>query len=326
MAIARFERGSAGPAWPIDDYGFLGTLIALERVAALRQRWMYAAPVCSGLGWVLSMAAPQSSLGLVLIILGSLFFVAILVVMVRRETKIYTITMAVGALCWLAGNLLWLSGAAIPRLVWLWAAFLVLTIVGERLELNRVIRLRPVHYRWFTAGVVVFVAGSALFNALPAAGAVITAVGMLAISVWLLRFDIARRNLRHPAPLTRFIAACLFAGYIWLGVGGALLLGFGAQFGGFYYDAMLHAVFVGFVFSMIFGHAPIILPALTGIQVTFHAILYLPLVLLHASLALRVLGDLLAWLPGRMWGGLLNEVAVLGFLALFAMVVMRARR
>ncbi len=306
--------------------GFLGTLISLERVAALRQRWMYAAPLLSGLGWLVSLVLPGIPAGMVMITLGSLVFVGILAVMVRRETKIYTITMAAGALCWLAGNLLWLSGAVLPRLVWLWAAFLVLTIAGERLELNRVLRLRPAHHRMFTAAAAVFVTGAVLFVWQPNAGARVTAIGMLALAIWLLYYDIARRNLRHKLPLTRFIAACLFFGYLWLGVGGALLLGYGAQVAGFRYDAMLHVVFVGFVFSMIFGHAPIILPALTGINVIFRPAFYLPLALLHTSLVLRVIGDLAALPPARLWGGILNETAVLGFFALFASTVLQSRR
>ena len=33
------------------------------------------------------------------------------------------------------------------------------------------------------------------------------------------------------------------------------------------YDAMLHSIFLGFVFSMIFAHAPIILPTITGLAI-----------------------------------------------------------
>lgn len=35
------------------------------------------------------------------------------------------------------------------------------------------------------------------------------------------------------------------------------------------YDAMLHTIFLGFVFSMIFAHAPIILPTITGLSIPF---------------------------------------------------------
>jgi hypothetical protein len=55
------------------------------------------------------------------------------------------------------------------------------------------------------------------------------------------------------------------------------------------YDAALHAFFIGFVFSMVFGHAPVILPAVLRVRYPYHPVLYAPLVLLHASLALRVL-------------------------------------
>lgn len=310
---------------PLMISGFLGTMIALERVAALRQRWMFGAPLMSGAGWVLSLALPGTLVGPLLITLGSLFTAGILVVMVRYERKIYTITMAIGAVCWLVGNLFWLSGTPIFQVTGWWAAFLVLTIAGERLELSRVLRLRRSDYRTFGLAAGLFLLGAVLQTGLPEAGARVIGAGMLALSAWLLRYDIARRNLRHPVALTRFIATCLFSGYLWLGVSGILNLAFGATYAGPYYDAVLHTVFVGFVMAMIFGHAPIILPALTRINVAFHGTFYLPLALLHASLILRVAGDLSDWTTGRMWGGLLNEVAILGFIGIFAFTVIRQR-
>ncbi len=95
-------------------------------------------------------------------------------------------------------------------------------------------------------------------------------------------------------------------------------LGWASRFGaGPWYDAMLHAVFVGFVMSMIFGHAPVIFPAVLGGSVRFGRLFYAPLALLHASLALRVAGDLGAS-PLRAWGGLLNMAAIVLFLAQMA--------
>ena len=58
--------------------------------------------------------------------------------------------------------------------------------------------------------------------------------------------------------LTRFIALNLLIGYVWLVVSGALALVAGQQAAGLIYDAMLHTLFLGFVFGMIFGHAPVI--------------------------------------------------------------------
>jgi hypothetical protein len=310
---------------PLMVSGFLGTLIALERVAAIGKRWMYGAPLFSGSGWVLSLAAPGFSAGPLLITLGSLFAAFILLYMVQREPAVFTITMAIGALCWLAGNILWVLGMPVFLVVWWWAAFLVLTIAGERLELSRVRRLRPLHYRLFGLAAGVFLLGVVLSPWLPEVSARITGAGMLALSAWLLRYDIARRNMLRATGLPRYIATCLFTGYLWLGAGGILHLLAGPQAAGPLYDAVLHMVFVGFVLSMIFGHAPIILPALARIQIIFHPGMYLPLALLHGSLVLRIAGDLLGWAAGRKWGGLLNEVALLGFLGWVAVNLARQK-
>ncbi|HRE25048.1 MAG TPA: hypothetical protein PK954_00310, partial [Anaerolineales bacterium] len=90
-----------------------------------------------------------------------------------------------------------------------------------------------------------------------------------------------------------------------------------ASGGGGIYDAVLHSVLLGFIFSMIFGHAPIILPALSGRAVTLYTpALYAPLALLHGALVVRLSGDLLPDLTLRQWGGLLNVIAVLLFAGL----------
>jgi hypothetical protein len=111
------------------------------------------------------------------------------------------------------------------------------------------------------------------------------------------------------------MAICLLSGYVWLGVSGILAMLVGGVIGGPYYDAVLHAVFVGFVIAMIFGHAPIIFPVVIGKPIPFRTFFYSHLALLHLSLLLRLSGDLMAWLPGRQWGGLLNGVAILLFVA-----------
>jgi hypothetical protein len=124
--------------------------------------------------------------------------------------------------------------------------------------------------------------------------------------------------------LPRFIAVCLLSGYVWLAAGGLMALVFGGVAAGPRYDAMLHAIFLGFVFSLIFGHAPIVFPAVLGVPLAYHPSFYAPLALLQLSLALRVVGDLSLWWAGRQWGGLLNAVAILLFLLNTMRVVRRA--
>ena len=139
--------------------------------------------------------------------------------------------------------------------------------------------------------------------------------GELACAVWLLRYDIARRTVRKTGT-TRYIALCLLLGYGWLGVSGVLNLWLGATYAGPLYDAALHTLFVGFVFSMIFGHAPIIFPAILGAPINFQPAFYIHLILLHVSLALRVFADYANLYVLRMWGGMLNEVAILFFIGM----------
>ena len=322
--------GARGPLpmdhGPLMVSGFLGTLIALERVVAIKRPWMFLAPLFSGLGWIAALLFPTTPAGPVLICLGSLVFVGILLTMIRREPRIFTVVMGLGTFCWLVGNLFWLAGRPVFELVLWWMAFLVLTIAGERIELSRVMRPTPRQHRLFAWAAGLFIGGVilAIFNA--NAGTRLAGIGLLAMAAWLVRYDLARRNLRHPAALTRYIAVCLFAGYLWLGASGILLLAFGRQMSGGLYDAILHAVFVGFVISMIFGHAPIILPALTGLLVTFSRAFYLYLIVLHGSLLLRVAGDLLGLPDARRWGGLLNEVAILLFIGLTVWGFARANR
>lgn len=301
---------------PLMISGFLGTLIMLERAVALRQKWMYIPPLLAGLGGLLTFLIRTPPLGPILITLASLGGVAILIEITRRETALHTVTMLLGMMTWFTGNLLWLFGWQIYQIIFFWQAFLVLTITGERLELSRV--LRPSRQQLFLFGtiILIFLIGmiASMFNL--QLGTRTTGAALFLIALWSIRNDIAWRNLKHKLALTRYIAWCLTLGFVWLGVGGVLSLVFGAQFAGPRYDAILHAVFLGFVISMIFGHAPIIFPAILGIPINFQPAFYVQLVLLHISLALRVFADYTNLHPLRMWGGLLNEVAILLFMGM----------
>ena len=305
--------------------GFLGVLIPLERAVAIRQKWMFAVPLLSGLGWITLFFAP--SISGVLFTLGSLGTLAILGVMVKREPHIHTVTMAFGALAWVIGNiLLWMIGLPIFQIIFWWMSFLVLTIGGERLELNRVLRPKPRQNLIFGIFAAALFVGAILSTFNLNWGARLSGLSMLALSLWFLKNDLATRNIRHPNPLTRYIATCLFGGFIWLGVSGIIYLYFGALYAGPQYDAAVHALFVGFVISMIFGHAPIIFPAILGLPVTFYPAFYGQLILLNLSLILRITGDLTNVVALRKWGGLLNEVAILLFLGMTIYSIVKGKK
>lgn len=87
-----------------------------------------------------------------------------------------------------------------------------------------------------------------------------------------------------------------------------------APVAGLAYDAILHAVLLGFVFAMIFGHAPIIFPAVLGIRMSYHTRFYAHLLLLEIAVILRIVADLAGWWTVRQWAGLLAAVAIILFL------------
>src|SRR5678816_4583469 len=86
-----------------------------------------------------------------------------------------------------------------------------------------------------------------------------------------------------------------------------------------------HALSLGFVFSMVFGHAPVIFPAVLRVAVPYHPSFYVPLALLHGSLAVRLAGDAAARYDWTRAGGLLNALALAAFVGFTALAVLRAR-
>jgi hypothetical protein len=193
-------------------------------------------------------------------------------------------------------------------------AFLVLTIAGERLELSRVLQPRPSARIAFGLAAALILAGAAGSIVLRDSALGLFGAGLVALAAWLAVHDIARRSVHKPG-LTRFIAVCLLSSYVWLAVSGALVLLFGVPAAGPRYDAILHALFLGFVMAMIFGHAPIIFPALLARPMRFLPAFYVHLGLLHATLLMRVLGDLAGAPVAVRLAGLLNVVTLLVFVA-----------
>jgi hypothetical protein len=304
--------------------GFLGTLISLERVVALSQTWAYAAPLAGTIGTLLLIF--NVSAGGYFLILSSLGLVLVFVPVLRRQYAVYTVTMAAGALTWLSGNIIWQTSGVVYQAVPWWAAFLVLTIAGERLEISRVLRLNSLRkslFAFIVAAVIIGLVTTLFFHS---AGVRLTGLGFVALALWLGAYDIARRTVQKEG-LTRYLALNLLVGYGWLAVGGLLAVTYGEQAAGFYYDAWIHAVFLGFVFSMIFAHALIILPAVTGISIPYHPILFGPVLLMHLGLILRLVSDLLLWQNGRRWGGLLNGLSLLWFLLILVrMAIVTGRK
>lgn len=308
---------------PLMICGFFGVVISLERAVAIGRGWAYVGPLLAGTGGVATLLG-ASGAGAILFLAGSAVLLAASLDIWRRQRALFTFTMAVGAACWCVGNALWLAGWAVHELVPWWLAFLILTIAGERLELSRFLPPSPLAGRVFAALLALCLAG--LIGTRSAWGPPLFAAALLGLAIWLFKQDIARRTVRQRG-LTRFIAWCLLCGYAWLALGGAVLLAAGTPVpGSAAYDAAMHALGLGFVFSMVFGHAAIIFPAVLRVAVPYHPVFYVPLLMLHASIALRLAGDASGDWSWRSAGGLLNALALVAFILCMLGAVLRGRR
>ena len=312
------QAGLALAHGPLMISGFLGILISLERAVALNRWWAYGAPVLTALGTLCVVAGRADRAGPLLMVLGSAALLGNFVAILRRQAALFTFTTAMGAVAWFIGNLLWFSGAEIPAMVHWWAGFLVLTIAGERLELSR-LSSQGSGVKYFLPFAGLYLAGLIWASLDGLRGLQAAGLGMFLLTLWLARHDIARRTVRLPG-LPRFIAVHLLCGYFWLAVGAILWmradrLFVNSEWQAFHYDAMLHALFLGFVFSMIFAHAPIIFPAVTGRPLDYRGSFYVHGVLLHLSLLLRIGSDLAGNFVFYRWSGLANVLAIGVFLA-----------
>lgn len=314
--------GAAALHGPLMVCGFFGVVISLERAVAIGRVWAYGAPLAAGLGTAaLVHGAGTATAGLYLA--ASVLLLAASLQVLARQREGFMLVIALGAACWCVGTALWAFGAPVHRVVGWWIAFLVLTIAGERLELSRFLPPSRGAQRVFTAIIVVLLAALAVWPLAWAPRAF--GVALLALAAWLLKQDIARRTVKQHG-LTRFIALCLLSGYFWLAAGGAVIAVFGLAPGSPAYDAALHALLLGFVFSMVFGHAPIIFPAVLRVAVLYHPLFHAPLLLLHASLVLRVTGAAWGASDAMRWGALGSALALLAFIASTASAVIRAHR
>jgi hypothetical protein len=225
----------------------------------------------------------------------------------RRNRDDAVVVQALGAVMATGGAVLWLGSVPVSRLLpWL-AAFVVLTIAGERLELARLELLGTAAPARLVAVSVATVLATTTSLLWPQWGVPLLGLSLLALVGWL--------------------AAGLVAGYAWLVVAGAVWVLNGPTTQGPAYDATVHAVFLGFTMSMIMAHAPVILPAVLRVRLPYHPVMYAPAALLHLSLLLRLaVGDARGLELPRQVGGALNGLALVLFVAVVVWSALRARR
>ena len=298
--------------------GFLGLVIGCERAVALGRLWAWSVPLLAVAGSA-ALLSGRIELAFILYTVEAAAFTAVAVRLWFLQSTLPMGLMVFAALGWLAGNLAFQNQGASLAVVFAWAAFPVWTVVAERLELAAGARVTRAGRAWLALAALAWIAVLALPQGVPAAAA--GSLSLIILGPWLLRFDVARLHLKHPGERT-FLGVCLITGYAWLAFAAPLCwLAFASDLP-LARDAFLHSLFLGFLFSMIFAHAQLILPALTGRALAFGKSFYLHLGLLHLSLLVRVGADLTQQDPLRRAAAIANLAALFIFILnnLFAMI------
>lgn len=182
-------------------------------------------------------------------------------------------------------------------------SFPILFILGERIELTRIVSgtKRNGHFR--RASVVaatsigLFAVGSGEgFGQLAILSFLTGSILLLSVSVsvFVAESQTLRLLLRSPRPLQRYVSGHVLVAYAWAVIG--LILAVAYSLSGFeldLYDPFIHSLTVGFIGMMMLAHGPVILPGLLKRNFDERKLTVLPLVVLTVSLVVRVAGGIL---------------------------------
>lgn len=309
---------------PVMAVGFLSVLVALERAVALARGWAFAAPAGFAAAALAALAGVDGRWCGALATAAALVNLLVLVRLVQRVRRPpgHLLALAAGALALVPAHLSWAVGHPPHASAPWWIAFVVVTIGAERWERARLTGLPRGAPATLAAAFALLLAGAAVPHFAIEQGLRPLAPGLLAVAAWMLLHDSSWAALRAEGE-RRHVALCTLAGHLWLLAAGLLAASHGEAVVGPHWDAVLHALFVGVLFSMIFAHAPIVLGPLLGLRLSWTPLFHLAHALLHAGLLLRIGGDLLGGFEARRWGALLNVAAILSFAVL---ALARARR
>ena len=333
-------------------YGFLGTAICLERAVALNSRWAYLSPAASALAGIAAIAISQSpavanfiatlplpaylsrilpgyqSQRMLPAVLWTISMITLVMiyrhVWKKRQASYAVLTELIAACVGLCGILLWMRGLEVALIMPWWLFFLVLTIVGERLELARLAFNEATEKRilvWIGALVI----SLALTLIVPLVAYPLLGVALAALAIDMGYHDVALKTIKIPG-IPRLSAVAMLAGYGWALLPALLWITAPPTFSGYGYDAIVHALTVGFAVSMVIAHAPVIIPSVIRREVPYHLAMWVPLALFHSSLLIRFLsGAREAALPWR-FGGTLGVCAFLLFVVTTASVTIANTR
>lgn len=288
--------------------GFLASLIFLERAVTFKNKWVLLLPFINAAG-LIAVAAGLYNVAHLIHIVCAFGFMLMCALFIYKHKELYYYVFFTGAFCLLTGNIVLFKTELYPAATIWWMQFLLFTIVAERLELSRFLPLRS--SRRILLMIILGCVLMSAFIPFHLQGNIVFAYTLSATAVWLFKYDMAFKSIKAKGQ-HRYSAILLITGYVWLIVTSALLIAEKNMVFG--YDAVLHSFFIGFVFSMIFSHAPIILPAVAKLPIKiYRPILYTWFVVLQLSLVARIVADITMEIVLRKWAGMINGIAILLF-------------
>ncbi|MEE8471550.1 MAG: hypothetical protein V3S82_00120 [Dehalococcoidia bacterium] len=284
-------------------FGFLAPLLLTERylgaVHFSLNRSIHALPflaigggILKLLSWVTGVAA-LNTLGSLAVVAAVVLYIYILYTVSKQSAQPLPFRfMILGALVLLAGALINIGRSPVvnPSFTLLLISFPILTILGERVELSRF--LSPEVYRRAGWGFWAAVAASALLvlrlTVIDSGYLVVVwAVLLAVVAVPVLRPELTLIRLGKRG-LHRYLGRHLIVAYGWFFLGLLVLVISGEGYP--LYDAATHALAIGFVFTMIMAHAPVIAPVILHRAAAEDKLSLYPLALLTAGTAMRVAG------------------------------------
>jgi nitrite reductase (NO-forming) len=313
-------------------FGFLGTAIGMERGVAYHAgsadhpRWGLIAPLLGALGvvsvFILALIPSLPSWWPAIpgaFWAASMFELsAVYIGIWSWQNSVTLIIQMMGSLTGALGMILYACSVPALRLAPMWMVFLVLTIIGERLELARVSFTGKFVENTLITAAATSVIGAILILIISEVGYVILGLSFLVLLITMLSHDIARHTFKLPG-MTGFMGVAMLCAYTW-GIIGSLMWIFLPQTDLFSQRSAFALVCfdLGFTMTMVIAHASIIVPAIIRRPMPFSTLMWIPLVALESGLAIGAIGTVRG---SEVIGQAGSVIAILSLLALIIVMV-----
>jgi hypothetical protein len=220
--------------------------------------------------------------------------------------------------------------AARPEVALQGLAFPIAVIAVERLEMSFL--LKKINSRLVLIGLIgwCLLWNLATWRGIP--GLTMMGAITLTLVVMVALHDMALRVFKKQTDgLHKFLKIALMLSYLWLFFAAVVMTASSQISSAIFKDVQFHLIGLGFIFTMILGHAPLILSAAIGKLPPKKAPI-IPFVIFQAATLLRITGDFSLWKSTALWqwsgwmSGLIHAIAFFCYVATLFLSIKRAER